>query len=141
AALYGASLGVLTVLNLLDIGFKEYLGRGFNLVLDWGLLDDAQSYIEDSMGHAAAVGAAVGAVLLTLLLVVVMALATVRLGNLLARHRARATRGALITGTVWITCTALGVQIAGVPVASDLAADAVKGQTKRVVETLRDEAA
>ncbi|MEV5934684.1 CDP-alcohol phosphatidyltransferase [Streptomyces sp. NPDC052079] len=141
AALYGAGLGVLTVLNLLDIGFTEYLGRGFNIVLDWGLLDDALSYVEDSMGGTAATAAAVGAVLLALLVVVLMALATVRLGQLLARHRARATRGALIAGTVWITCTALGLQIAGVPVASDRAAGAVKGQTERVVNTLRDEAA
>lgn len=141
AALYGAGIGVLTVLNLLDIGFTEYLGRGFNVVLDWGLLDDAQSYVADSMGGTAATAAAVGAVLLVLLIVAVMALATVRLGNLLARHRARATRGALTAGTVWVTCTALGLQIAGVPVASDRAAGSVKGQTERVVNTLRDEAA
>ncbi|MFI2504785.1 CDP-alcohol phosphatidyltransferase [Streptomyces sp. NPDC018972] len=141
AALYGAGIGVLTVLNLLDIGFTEYLGRGFNVVLDWGLLDDARSYVEDSTGGTAATAAAVGAVLLALLIVAVMALATVRLGNLLARHRARAGRGALIAGTVWVTCTALGLQIAGVPVASDRAAGALKGQTQRVVNTLRDEAA
>ncbi|MDT0393811.1 MULTISPECIES: CDP-alcohol phosphatidyltransferase [Streptomyces] len=141
AALYGAGIGVLTVLNLLDMGFKEYLGRGFNVVLDWGLLDDAQAYVADSMGSTAAVAAAVGAVVLTLLLVTVMALATVRLGNLLARHRPRATRGALIAGTVWVTCTALGVQISGMPVASDQAAGALKEQTERVVATLRDEAA
>lgn len=141
AALYGAGIGVLTVLNLLDMGFKEYLGRGFNVVLDWGLLDDAQAYVADSMGSTAAVAAAVGAVVLTLLLVTVTALATVRLGNLLARHRPRATRGALIAGTVWVTCTALGVQISGTPVASDQAAGALKEQTERVVATLRDEAA
>ncbi|MFC8366439.1 CDP-alcohol phosphatidyltransferase [Streptomyces sp. NPDC057239] len=141
AALYGAGIGVLTVLNLLDIGFTEYLGRGFNVVLDWGLLDDAQAYVADSMGSTAATAAAVGAVVLALLLVTVMALATVRLGDLLARHRVRATRGALIAGTVWVTCAALGVQISGVPVASDRAAGALKGQTRRVVDTLRDEAA
>ncbi|AZM62429.1 MULTISPECIES: CDP-alcohol phosphatidyltransferase [unclassified Streptomyces] len=141
AALCGAGIGVLTVLNLLDIGFTEYLGRGFNLVLDWGLLDDGLSYVEDAMGGTAATAAAVGAILLALAIVVVMALAAVRLGNLLARHRARATRGALIAGTAWVTCTALGLQIAGVPVASDRAAGTVKGQTERVVNTLRDEAA
>ncbi|MFD7686610.1 CDP-alcohol phosphatidyltransferase [Streptomyces sp. NPDC059781] len=141
AALYGAGIGVLTVLNLLDIGFTEYLGRGFNVVLDWGLLDDAQSYVADSMGSATATAAAVGAVVLVLLLVGVMALATVRLGNLLARHRVHATPGALIAGTVWVTCAALGVQVAGMPVASDPAVDALTGQTQRVVDTLRDEAA
>ncbi|NEC74547.1 CDP-alcohol phosphatidyltransferase, partial [Streptomyces rochei] len=45
SALFGTVLGALTVLNLLDMGFTEYLGRGFNVVLDWGLLDDAQSYV------------------------------------------------------------------------------------------------
>ncbi|WP_435843492.1 CDP-alcohol phosphatidyltransferase [Streptomyces hirsutus] len=141
AALYGAGIAVLTVLNVLDIGFNEYLGRGFNVVLDWGLLDDAQHYVEDSMGGATATATAVGAVLLALLLVVVTALAAVRLSGLLDRHRARAARGALIAGTVWITCAALGVQISGVPVASDRAAAALKVQGKRVRDTLRDEAA
>ncbi|MFC9850105.1 alkaline phosphatase family protein [Streptomyces prasinus] len=141
AALYGAGLAVLTVLNVLDIGFNEYLGRSFNVVLDWGLLDDARHYVEDSMGGATATAAGVGAVLLALLLVAVMALAAVRLGGLLARHRARAVRGALIAGTVWITCTALGLQVSGVPVASDRAATALKVQGKRVRDTLRDEAA
>ncbi|MFC5955874.1 CDP-alcohol phosphatidyltransferase [Streptomyces pratens] len=141
AALYGAGIAVLTVLNVLDIGFNEYLGRGFNVVLDWGLLDDAQHYVEDSMGGATATAAGVGAVVLALLLVVVMALAAVRLSDLLARHRTRAGRGALIAGTVWITCTALGLQISGVPVASDRAAATLKVQSKRVRDTLRDEAA
>ncbi|WP_371100389.1 CDP-alcohol phosphatidyltransferase [Streptomyces sp. PU_AKi4] len=141
AALYGAGIGVLTVLNLLDIGFTEYLGRGFNVVLDWGLLDDAQAYVADSTGSTAATAAAVGAVVLALLLVTVTALATVRLGNLLARHRVRAGRGVLIAGTAWVACAALGVQISGAPVASDRAAGALKGQTRRVVDTLRDEAA
>ncbi|AYL35976.1 CDP-alcohol phosphatidyltransferase [Streptomyces fungicidicus] len=141
AALCGAGIGVLTVLNLLDMGFTEYLGRGFNLVLDWGLLDDAQTYVADALGGTAATAAAVGAVVLALLLVAVTALAAVRLGNLLARHRSRSARGALIAGTAWVACAALGVQLAGLPVASERAAGALKGQTRRVVETLRDEAA
>jgi hypothetical protein len=141
AALYGAGIGVLTVLNLLDMGFTEYLGRGFNVVLDWGLLDDARAYVADAMGGTAATAAAVGAVALALLLVAGLALATVRLSGVLARHRSRATRGALVAGTVWITCTVLGLQISGMPVASDRAADALKTQTRRVVDTLRDEAA
>ena len=141
AALCGAGIGVLTVLNLLDMGFTEYLGRGFNLVLDWGLLDDAQTYVADALGGTAATAAAVGAVVLALLLVAVTALAAVRLGNLLARHRSRSARGSLIAGTAWVACAALGVQLAGLPVASERAAGALKGQTRRVVETLRDEAA
>ncbi|WP_432054460.1 CDP-alcohol phosphatidyltransferase [Streptomyces sp. bgisy022] len=141
AALCGTGIGLLTVLNLLDLGFEEYLGRGFNLVLDWELLDDAHSYVADTLGGAAAAAASVGAVVLVLLVVTGTALATVRLGALLDRHRPRATRGTLIAGTAWIACTALGVQIAGVPVASDRAVDTVRRQADRVADTLRDEAA
>jgi hypothetical protein len=61
AVVSGAALGALTILNLLDMGFWEYLGRHFNLVLDWELLPDAQSYVQDSMGRAVAIGATVGA--------------------------------------------------------------------------------
>lgn len=141
AVLLGLGLGALTVLNLLDMGFTEYLGRGFNVVLDWGLLDDAQSYVADSMGEAAATWAAVGAVTGVLLLLVLMALATVRLGELLAAHRERATRGTLLTATVWLTCSALGVQTFGVPIATQGASAAARAQAHRVVDTLRDEAA
>ncbi|WP_053142377.1 hypothetical protein [Streptomyces ambofaciens] len=141
AALFGTGLGVLTVLNLLDMGFTEYLGRGFNVVLDWGLLDDAQSYVADSMGGAAATWAAVGAVGGATLLLVLMALAVVRLGELLAAHRERAARGALLAATVWMTCAALGVQTFGVPVATRSASGALEAQAHRVVDTLRDEAA
>ncbi|MER7970645.1 CDP-alcohol phosphatidyltransferase, partial [Streptomyces sp. NPDC096080] len=84
AAVAGAALGAMTALNLLDMGFGEYLGRPFNLVLDWGLLPDAQAYVRDAMGRAAAVGATVGVVVLILLLLTVTALATVRLAHLLA---------------------------------------------------------
>ncbi|MFG3245458.1 CDP-alcohol phosphatidyltransferase [Streptomyces sp. NPDC048187] len=141
AALFGTALGALTVLNLLDMGFTEYLGRSFNLVLDWGLLDDAQSFVADSMGGAAATWAAVGAGVLAASLLVLMALAAVRLGELLAAHRERAARGALMAGTVWMTCVALGVQTFGVPVATSSASRAAEAQAHRVVDTLRDEAA
>ncbi|MFD8347645.1 CDP-alcohol phosphatidyltransferase [Streptomyces coelicoflavus] len=141
AALFGTALGALTVLNLLDMGFTEYLGRSFNLVLDWGLLDDAQSFVADSMGGAAATWAAVAAAALAVLLLVLMALAAVRLGELLAAHRERAARGALMAATVWMTCAALGVQTFGVPVATTSASKAAEAQAHRVVDTLRDEAA
>ncbi|MFJ8943514.1 CDP-alcohol phosphatidyltransferase [Streptomyces sp. NPDC102395] len=141
AAAGGAVLGALTVLNLLDMGYAEYLGRTFNPILDWGLLDDAQSYVADSMGEAVAVGAAVGVVLLVVGLFASMALAVVRLGNLLADHRQTATRATLAAGTVWMTCSALGLQYTGEPIAQDRAATALTDKAREVRKTLRDEAA
>ncbi|MFJ4618156.1 CDP-alcohol phosphatidyltransferase [Streptomyces sp. NPDC088812] len=141
AALTGVFLGALTVLNLLDMGFVEYLGRDFNLVLDWELLDDAQSYVADSMGRGTALAATAGVFLLVVLVCAVLALATVRLAGLLARHPQRATRATLVSGTVWITCSVLGLQYAGLPVASAGVADTLTSEAKRVRDTLRDEAA
>ncbi|MFJ9742604.1 CDP-alcohol phosphatidyltransferase [Streptomyces sp. NPDC101166] len=141
AAVGGTVLGALTVLNLLDMGYAEYLGRSFNPILDWGLLDDAQSYVADSMGEAVAVGAGVGVVLLVVGLFASMALAVVRLSTLLADHRQTATRATLAAGTVWMTCSALGLQYAGEPVAQDRAATALTDKAREVRKTLRDEAA
>jgi hypothetical protein len=126
--------------NFLDMGFLEYLGRGFNLILDWELLPDAQAYVEDSMGKTVAVAATVGAIVLVVLLLAVMALAMVRLSNLLARNKQAATRGTLIATVVWVLCSALGLQFSGVPVASDRTMKAVGIQAHRVRDTLRDEA-
>ncbi|OIJ64930.1 CDP-alcohol phosphatidyltransferase [Streptomyces mangrovisoli] len=140
AAVAGALLGFLTVLNMFDIGFNEYLGRHFNIILDWSLLPDAQSYLKDTLGDTAALGITVGAALLIVLLMALVALATVRLSNALARHKAQASRGALIAGTVWITCTAFSVQVAGVPLAAQHTAGVIKTQARTIQDTLRDEA-
>ncbi|MEV5309433.1 CDP-alcohol phosphatidyltransferase [Streptomyces sp. NPDC052610] len=137
----GLALAALTVLNLLDMGFQEYLGRGFNLVLDWELLDDAQSYAGDTMGEAGALALAVGAVVLVLLLCALLTLSVVRVAGLLVRHRTVAVRSTLAATVVWTVTGALGVQLAGAPVVSDHASALVRGQTERVRATLRDEAA
>ncbi|MGW0417607.1 CDP-alcohol phosphatidyltransferase [Streptomyces sp. NPDC003015] len=141
AAVSGAALGVMTILNLLDMGFNDYLGRPFNPVLDWELLDDAQSYVADSMGRAVAVGAVIGVIVLVLLLLSLMTLAMVRLSGLLVLDRRTATRGTLLAATVWVTCSALGLQIAGVPLASQHTAALTAREGQQVLQTVRDEAA
>ncbi|MEU5767968.1 CDP-alcohol phosphatidyltransferase [Streptomyces asoensis] len=140
AALAGTVLGAVTILNVLDMQFVEYLGRDFNVVLDWTLLSDAQSYVADTLGGAVAVAASIGLVLLVVLVLSVMAAATVRLSSLLVRDTRRATRGTLIAGTAWITCSVLGLQIAGGPIASDRVAGTIASEAGRVRDTLKDEA-
>ncbi|MFF1725481.1 LTA synthase family protein [Streptomyces sviceus] len=140
AVISGVGLGVMTILNLLDMGFNDYLGRPFNPVLDWELLDDAQSYVADSMGGAVALAAVIGVVVLVLLLLSLMTLATVRLSGLLVLDRRTATRGTLLAATVWVTCSALGLQVLGIPLASEHTAALAATQAKRVVYTVRDEA-
>ncbi|MGW3203578.1 CDP-alcohol phosphatidyltransferase [Streptomyces sp. NPDC001135] len=140
AAVSGVALAAMTVLNALDMGFNQYLGRPFNVILDWSLFGDAESYLEDSLGRTTTVAAVAGVIAAVLLLCVLLALSMVRLSNLLARHAGVATRGTLIAGVVWITCTSLGLQISGVPIASDTTAAALKTQARRISDTLRDEA-
>jgi hypothetical protein len=141
AVLYGLGLTALTAVNLLDMGFNEYLGRGFNAALDWDLLPDAQAYVADTLGGTVATAAAAGVVVLILLLAAVLVAAAIRLAETLARHRVRATRGALAAGTVWVTCSALGLTLFGGPVASERAAGALRAHAQRTVDSLRDEAA
>ncbi|MEU9207548.1 sulfatase-like hydrolase/transferase [Streptomyces sp. NPDC048415] len=141
AALAGLSLGALTILNFLDMGFNEYLGRGFNVVLDWALFSDAQSYLQDTMGKKGALGIVVVVVLIVIAVLALMTLSVVRLGNLLARHTEAATRTTLLMAIVWVTCAALGVQFTGVPLASEHTTLVVQDRAERVRDTIRDEAA
>ncbi|MGW1604686.1 CDP-alcohol phosphatidyltransferase [Streptomyces eurythermus] len=140
AAACGVLLAALTVLNALDMGFRQYLGRTFDVVLDWSLLGDAESYLEDSLGSATALAAVAGAIALVLLLFVLLALSVVRLTELLARHPGTARRSTLTAAVAWVACASLGLQPAAVPLASHRAVTALRGQVHRVSDTLRDEA-
>ncbi|MGW1914902.1 CDP-alcohol phosphatidyltransferase [Streptomyces sp. NPDC002076] len=140
AVVSGVALAAMAMLNLLDAGFNQYLGRGFNVVLDWSLFGDAESYLEDSYGRTATLVAVAGVIVLVLSVFVLLALSMVRLSNLLARHPATATRGTLVAGVVWITCSSLGLQLSGVPLAADSTANALKDQVHRISNTLKDEA-
>ncbi|MFE9682229.1 sulfatase [Streptomyces sp. NPDC006285] len=140
AVLAGLGLGALTILNLLDLGFNEFLGRGFNVVLDWVLFDDARTYLEDSMGRTGAIAVVIAVVALVLAVFALMVLSVVRLAGLLARNSARATRATLVAGTVWVACSALGVQFAGVQFAARSTAGAVQNRVDHVQATLKDEA-
>ncbi|MGW7818189.1 sulfatase-like hydrolase/transferase [Streptomyces puniciscabiei] len=140
AVVSGVALAAMAMLNLLDAGFNQYLGRGFNVVLDWSLFGDAESYLQDSYGRTTTLVAVAGVIVLVLSVFVLLALSMVRLSNLLARHPATATRGTLVAGVVWITCSSLGLQLSGVPLAADSTANALKDQAHRISNTLKDEA-
>ncbi|MFD9331762.1 sulfatase [Streptomyces sp. NPDC060065] len=141
ASLLGLVVGVQLILNVLDMGFKEYLGRDFNLVLDWTLFDDAHTYLQDTIGAKGTLGLVVAIIVLVLVVLVAMVLAVVRLGNVLARHTTTATRTTLVFATAWVACAALGVQFtADMPVAAERSANLAHIRVKAVQSTLRDEA-
>jgi hypothetical protein len=139
SALGGLALGVLTVLNLTDIEFNAYLGRSFDVILDWQLLDDARSYLADTLGGTVALLAAVGVVLLVVAVLVVPALAVVRVGGFLARDASRATRGLLLLSALWMTCSTLHLTVSGFPVAASHTAVMLKYHEQALRSTIRDE--
>ncbi|WP_308188734.1 sulfatase [Streptomyces sp. MNU89] len=139
AALSGAGLGLLLVLKFVDIGFYSVLSRPFDLVLDWILFEDGHSFLESTVGGTAATAAVIGAVTLAAAVPVLMTLAVIRLSEILVRHRATATRTTFVVAIVWITCSAIGLQIGSTPVASSAAAKLVKDRVNRVEAGIEDE--
>ncbi|MFR9800163.1 CDP-alcohol phosphatidyltransferase [Streptomyces sp. MS06] len=139
AVLFGLALGAQTVLNLLDVGFYEYLGRNFDIVLDWPLLGDAESFVGDTRGGTVARLAVVGVLALVVVLFAVLVLSVVRIGDVLRRDPSRATRALLLVSAVWMTCASVGVKYDGVPLASQQSVAMFQARQKAVSRTLQDE--
>ncbi|MEU8123709.1 sulfatase [Spirillospora sp. NPDC049024] len=135
----GAVLGLLLVLKVLDIGFDAVLVRPFDLVLDWPLLGPGVEFVKESSGQAGAVAAVVLAVALAVGVVALTALSTLRLSRVAVRHRRPASWTAVVLGTVWIACAALGAQLVhGLPVASRSAAVLAYDHARQVRTSLND---
>ncbi|UUU30079.1 sulfatase [Streptomyces sp. CA-210063] len=134
----GVVLGLLMIVKVLDMGSYWTLDRPFDLVLDWILLDDAQSFMKDSLGGAVARVATIGVIALALALPALMTLAVVRISRLMVRHRHTASRTLLVLGTAWITCSTLTLEVADTPVASHSAATLVENRIEAVSDGLKD---
>ncbi|WP_433462113.1 sulfatase [Spirillospora sp. CA-128828] len=135
----GAVLGLLFVLKVMDIGFDAVLVRPFDLVLDWPMLAPGVEFVKESAGSAGAIGAVVGAAVLTVGVIVLMALSTLRLSRVVVRHDRPAAWGAGVLGAIWVLCAALGAQfVHGVPVASRSAAVLAYDHARQVRTSLND---
>lgn len=142
AVVAGVVLGLLTLLKLLDMGFYSAFVRPFDLRLDWILLDDAVSFFSDSAGKNAAIAVVIAVVILAIALPVLTMLAVVRLSRLTVRYSAEATRTTFAVGTVWVACSALGVQFPGAqPVAATDAADLVHNRAVQVRAGIKEDRA
>ncbi|MFE2043037.1 sulfatase [Streptomyces sp. NPDC059477] len=138
AVVSGVLLGLVTVLKFVDMGFYQVLARPFDPVLDWVLLDDATDFLRESFGRGGQVLAVTGVLVLFAALLVSMTLAMVRVTRLMARHRHTATRTTVVLGIAWIICVTLGVQLAGVPVATKGNAEFLGNRVAQVRAGLRD---
>ncbi|MCU7725497.1 sulfatase [Actinoplanes sp. KI2] len=142
ATILGFTLGLLTIVKIVDIGFFAVLAREFDPVLDWVLFSDGYHFLEDSIGKAGAFGVAVAAVLLAASLLTFTTLAVRRVTRLLAAH-ARPTRHAVFAfASAWVILAVLGVQIVGgIPVAAQAAADLAHDTALKVPQDIADQKA
>jgi hypothetical protein len=105
AGLIGSGLGAVTVLKVLDMGFYATLNREFDVLTDWGNLEKAAVFLEQSVGRRGMIAAAVAAAVLAL---VVVALTTWAVGRLVQRvvvpHRRAATGTIAVATAVWTAC-------------------------------------
>ncbi|WP_231953768.1 sulfatase [Actinoplanes derwentensis] len=135
----GVTLGLLTVIKMIDVAFYAVLARRFDPVLDWILADDGFNFLVDSIGKAATIGVSVGLVLFSVLLVAGMAWAVLRLDTVMRGHRIGAWRGIGTAGVAWGVLAVLGVQlIGGLPVASHAAADLAGHTVMALPQNLAD---
>ena len=139
AGVLAATLGLLAVVKVIDVGFFAVLARSFDPLLDWVLLGDAVNFVRGSFGTVAAAGWVVAAVAVAAVLLGGPAAGALRLARLAARHRSGAS-GVLATGAVlWVGVALLGVQVLpGVPLATGSATGFVAGRTRQVAAGLQD---
>ncbi|MET1059559.1 MAG: CDP-alcohol phosphatidyltransferase family protein [Nocardioides sp.] len=125
AAVAGLALALLTLLRLLDVGFKASLARPFDPLYDWGYAGSATDLLRDSVGGTSANVVLVGVVLLTVVVLVGMPAATLRVTTLVRRHRGPSARAATALGVAWVLSAVVGLQAASTSTAA-LAYDRVQ---------------
>lgn len=134
ASVVGAVLGLLTVIRLLDIGFRTTLGRPFNPVSDWAYAGSFLELLGGSVGRVAAVVVGVAVAVAIVGLLVAVPLAVRRLTRLAGRDRAVTYRFVGAFAAIWLVAAAVDLQVSpGTPLA---AADAA-GLAYREVGTIR----
>lgn len=121
AAVAGVGLGLLAILKLLSMGFFSVLGQPFNPLSDWGYLGSAVGLLRDSTGPYWTVAAVGGAALLLITVLLLLLRSALRLTRIASEHRAASAWSVGALGVVWLLCAALGVHVAGGPVAATAA--------------------
>jgi hypothetical protein len=123
ATLFGVALGFLAIIKLLNMGFFAALGRPFNPMLDWMLLDDGMRFLAGAIGSVAAIASLATAVVLSTGLVILMTRSVQHLAGLVMCHSGAATRALVVLTPLWLTCAMLGIQaVPGVPVVAQSSA-------------------
>ena len=119
AGLAGVTLGLLTLLRLLDVGFGASLGRPFDPLYDWGYAASAVGLLRDSVGGTTADAVLVGVLLLIVVVLAGMPAAMLRVTALVRRHPGPSARTVTALAVAWVLSAVVGLQaLHGTPVAS-----------------------
>lgn len=131
AVLAGTVLGLLAVVKVLDLGFRTALDRPFDPLSDAGHLGSALDLLADSIGRSGALLALCLATAAALTAPVLAALAVLRLGRLLARHRRVAIRAVAVLGVAWGLLAWSGIHLVErLPVAATSGVQDAYGQVR-----------
>jgi hypothetical protein len=116
-----AVAGLLAVGRIADAGFAVVLARRFDPVFDAAFLGDAVEFVRTQVGGPGTAVAVAVAVLALAAVVVLPALAAVRLAGLVDGHRRPAQRTLAALAAVWLTAELLGWPFAASVTAADAA--------------------
>ncbi|WP_238173364.1 CDP-alcohol phosphatidyltransferase family protein [Kribbella speibonae] len=108
ALIAGLLAGVLMILRLLDRGFYFAFDRPFHPVYDAAYADSALALLGDSIGRAGALAVFIGAGVLCVALLALLALSAVRVTRLVARHRQPTIRIVAVLAAISIVPTLTG---------------------------------
>ncbi|WP_433384505.1 sulfatase [Actinoplanes sp. CA-142083] len=137
----GVLIGLLVIEKCLDMGFFSELNRPFDPVLDWVLFDDAYSFVVDSYGKGAAIGALIGIFALVAGVLSLTTWAVLRLGRLIGNHQRRSLYAAGGIAVAWAVTFAFGMSITGaVPIAARSTATYAWDRAHQARAGLQDEA-
>ena len=139
AVVVGPVLGLLAVVRLLDLGFREALHRPVNPITDWKLIGPGVDMLGEAFGPGWADAVVVGAVLVAVAVPAAVTLSVIRICRAVADRRRLAAGTAGSLGALWLVCVVLGVQLTpGVPVASRGTAELAVAHVRDAAHNVRD---
>ena len=139
AAIAGILLGLLTVDKLLNMAFYEEVDRAFNPVNDWSSIGPAKGVIRDAIGSTLTNIVLVAVVIGLILILAAVAVATIHVTAVAARHRRGALGGLAALTAIWGLSAGLSLQlIPGSPVASASATALAVAQVRAGQAALSD---
>jgi phosphatidylglycerophosphate synthase len=135
----GLGLGALTILRLLDMGFRFAFDRPFHPVYDTAYAGSAIGLLGHSIGRAGALVVLIGAGLLIVALIVLLPLSAVRLARLVATHRRPSIRMLAFVTAIAMVTRLSGAQLGSTePIASTASGRLAYALATQVRDDLRD---